>query len=146
MPKPQERDLEQTKVTFANWLELKLENINNLNVELLGGPENTGFSNETLSFNVSYNLDGDDVKKGMVLRFYPEGFFVFPDYDIHKQYLIMQKLADHEIKVPNVIWDEARGEAFGPSLYVMDMSSGEAPSDKPPFHQEGWVAESSEEV
>ena len=52
MPKPQERDLEQTKVTFANWLELKLENINNLNVELLGGPENTGFSNETLSFNV----------------------------------------------------------------------------------------------
>ena len=36
MPKPQERDLEQTKVTFANWLELKLENINNLNVELLG--------------------------------------------------------------------------------------------------------------
>ena len=80
MPKPQERDLEQTKVTFANWLELKLENINNLNVELLGGPENTGFSNETLSFNVSYSLDGDDVKKGMVLRFYPEGFFVFPDY------------------------------------------------------------------
>ena len=38
MPKPQERDLEQTKITFANWLELKLENINNLNVELLGGP------------------------------------------------------------------------------------------------------------
>ena len=43
MPKPQERDLEQTKVTFANWLELKLENIHNLNVELLGGPENTVF-------------------------------------------------------------------------------------------------------
>ena len=102
MPKPQERDLEQTKVTFANWLELKLENINNLNVELLGGPENTGFSNETLSFNVSYNLDGDDVKKGMVLRFYPEGFFVFPDYDIHKQYLIMQKLADHELSLIHI--------------------------------------------
>ena len=146
MPKPQERDLEQTKVTFANWLELKLENIHNLNVELLGGPENTGFSNETLSFNVSYNLDGDDVKKGMVLRFYPEGFFVFPDYDIHKQYLIMQKLADHEIKVPNVLWYEPSDEVFGTSFYVMEMASGDAPSDNPPFHQEGWVADSSEEV
>ena len=77
MPKPQERDLEQTKVTFANWLEFKLENINNLNVELLGGPENTGFSNETLSFNVSYNLDGDDVKKGMVLDFIQKAFLFF---------------------------------------------------------------------
>ena len=56
MPKPQERDLEETKITFTRWLESKLTDVNNLNVELLGGPENTGFSNETLSFNVAYEL------------------------------------------------------------------------------------------
>ena len=28
----------------------------------------------------------------------------------------------------------------------MEMASGDAPSDNPPFHQEGWVADSSEEV
>ena len=47
MPKPQERDLNQTKITFTKWLESKLTDAINLNVELLGGPENTGFSNET---------------------------------------------------------------------------------------------------
>ena len=84
MPKPQERDLDQTKIIFRSWLETQLDGATDLNVKLLGGPENTGFSNETLSFNVSYELKGAKINTGMVLRFYPEGFFVFPDYDIHK--------------------------------------------------------------
>ena len=67
MPKPQERDLEETKITFTRWLESKLTDVNNLNVELLGGPENTGFSNETLSFNVAYELGDKQIKTGMVL-------------------------------------------------------------------------------
>ena len=87
-----------------------------------------------------------NIQSGMVLRFYPEGFFVFPDYDIHKQYLIMQKLAGHEIKVPNVLWYEPSNDIFGTSFYVMEMARGDAPSDNPPFHQEGWVADASEEV
>ena len=41
MPKPQERDLNQTKITFTKWLESKLTDATNLNVELLGGPEKT---------------------------------------------------------------------------------------------------------
>ena len=52
MPKPQERDLDQTKIIFSSWLETQLDGATDLNVKLLGGPENTGFSNETLSFNV----------------------------------------------------------------------------------------------
>ena len=146
MPKPQERDLDQTKIIFSSWLETKLSGASNLDVELLGGPENTGFSNETLSFNVSYEFEGANINTGMVLRFYPEGFFVFPDYDIHKQFLIMQKLSGHDIKVPKVLWYESSDEVFGTSFYVMEMASGDAPSDNPPFHQEGWVAESSEDV
>ena len=116
MPKPQERDLEETKVIFTKWLESKLVDATDLNVELLGGPENTGFSNETLSFNVEYKTEEKQIKTGMVLRFYPEGFFVFPDYDIHKQYLIMQKLSDHDIKVPNVLWYESSDDIFGTSF------------------------------
>ena len=146
MPKPQERDLDQTKVIFTKWLESKLVDATDLNVELLGGPENTGFSNETLSFNVEYKTEEKQIKTGMVLRFYPEGFFVFPDYDIHKQYLIMHKLADHDVKVPKVLWYEPSDDIFGTSFYVMEMAQGDAPSDNPPFHQEGWVADSSEEV
>ena len=50
------------------------------------------------------------------------------DYDIHKQFLIMQKLADHDIKV---LWYEPSDEVFGTSFYVMEMASGDAPSDNP---------------
>ena len=146
MPKPQERNQEETKVIFQSWLDKKLVNASNISIEILGGPENTGFSNETLSFNVSYSHDGQDVSQGMVLRFYPEGFFVFPDYDIYKQFLIMQKLSTYNIKVPNVLWYESSTEVFGTSFYVMEMAKGEAPSDNPPFHQEGWVVDSSEDV
>ena len=91
MPKPQERNQEETKIIFQSWLKNKLDAATNISVKILGGPENTGFSNETLSFEVSYSLNDETIKKGMVLRFYPEGFFVFPDYDIHKQFLIMLK-------------------------------------------------------
>ena len=146
MPKPQERNQEETKVIFQSWLEDKLTSASDVKVEILGGPENTGFSNETLSFQVSYSLNNENLSKGMVLRFYPEGFFVFPDYDIHKQFLIMQKLSAHNIKVPNVLWYEESDEVFGTSFYVMEMAEGDAPSDNPPFHQEGWVADSSEEI
>jgi aminoglycoside phosphotransferase (APT) family kinase protein len=58
----------------------------------------------------------------------------------------MQKLSEHDIKVPNVLWYEPSDEVFGTSFYVMEMASGDAPSDNPPFHQEGWVADSSEDV
>ena len=139
MPKPQERDLDATKVIFSNWIETKLDGATDLDVELLGGPENTGFSNETISFNVSYKLEDTRIKTGMVLRFYPEGFFVFPDYDIHKQFLIMQKLADHDIKVPKVLWYEPSDEVFGTSFYVMEMASGDAPSDILRFIKRGGL-------
>ncbi len=79
MPKPQERNQEETKVIFQNWLVKKLHEASDLHVEILGGPENTGFSNETLSFQVSYTLNNEQVSSGLVLRFYPEGFFVFPE-------------------------------------------------------------------
>ena len=64
MPKPQERDLDQTKIIFSSWLETQLDGVTNLEVELLGGPENTGFSNETLSFNVSYELEDEKINTG----------------------------------------------------------------------------------
>ena len=46
----------------------------------------------------------------------------------------MQKLSDHDIKVPNVLWYESSDDIFGTSFYVMEMAKGDAPSDNPPFH------------
>ena len=53
MPAPQERDLNKATEDFKNWLINEKDQDASIIVEVLGGPENTGFSNETLSFNVT---------------------------------------------------------------------------------------------
>ena len=53
MPAPQERDLNKATEDFKNWLINEKDQDASIVVEVLGGPENTGFSNETLSFNVT---------------------------------------------------------------------------------------------
>ena len=142
MPAPQERDLKKASLSFKKWL-IEQKNLSTgIDVSILGGPENTGFSNETLSFVVK---DGDSID-GYVLRFNPSGYLVFPEYDIKKQYLIMKELINHNIKVPEVVWYEENEEYLDSSFYVMKMCTGEAPSDNPPFHQEGWLADSSEDI
>ena len=78
MPAPQERDLNKATEDFKNWLINEKDQDASIIVEVLGGPENTGFSNETLSFNVTKGAK----TTGYVLRFHPSGFLVFPEYDM----------------------------------------------------------------
>ena len=56
MPAPQERDLNKATEDFKNWLINEKDQDASIIVEVLGGPENTGFSNETLSFNVTQGM------------------------------------------------------------------------------------------
>ena len=67
MPAPQERDLNKATEDFKNWLINEKDQDASIAVEVLGGPENTGFSNETLSFNVTQGTE----TTGYVLRFHP---------------------------------------------------------------------------
>ena len=94
MPAPQERDLNKATEDFKNWLINEKDQDASIVVEVLGGPENTGFSNETLSFNVTQGTE----TTGYVLRFHPSGFLVFPEYDIEKQFLIMKELSAFGVK------------------------------------------------
>ena len=142
MPAPQERDLNKATSSFKSWLIHEKGLDKNLDVEILGGPENTGFSNETLSFIVTEK----NKKTGYVLRFHPTGYFVFPEYDIEKQFLIMKHLRPLGIKVPEVVWYEPNPDFLESAFYVMKMCDGQAPSDNPPFHQEGWLFDSNEEL
>ena len=71
MPKPQERDLEQTKITFANWLELKLENINNLNGKKLSDKDIDAFKIMELDLNASWPIIQKKFKT-LVKKFHPD--------------------------------------------------------------------------
>ncbi|MEK9649408.1 MAG: phosphotransferase family protein [Gammaproteobacteria bacterium] len=143
MPAPQERDLVKTATSLKEWFIHSQGLDPDIKIQIKGGPENTGFSNETLTFSIQFNNGKSD---GYVIRFTPKGYKVFPEYDIKKQYQLMHFLEKHGVKVPHVIAFEDDTSILDSSFYLMRECSGQAPSDNPPFHQVGWVFDASPEV
>lgn len=104
-------------------------------------PSPGGFSTETFLFDVE-NVDGDTL--GLVFRRPPE-FAILPDYDLRRQYLVMQRLAGSPVPVPTVRWIEAGDAALGTQYLVMDRIEGVVGvSDVPPYHGAGIFAETDD--
>jgi aminoglycoside phosphotransferase (APT) family kinase protein len=104
-----------------------------------------GFSTETFLFDlvgVSSGLGGArDDTVGLVFRRPPE-YQILPDYDLRRQYLTMQRLADSAIPVPTVRWIDPTPQALGTPYFVMDrIDDTITVSDFPPYHQAGIFAE-----
>ncbi|MEU8899310.1 phosphotransferase family protein [Nocardia sp. NPDC048505] len=91
-----------------------------------------GFATETYLFEVE---DGFGAVP-LVLRRPPEDA-LFPDYDLLRQVLVMQRLADTPIPVPTVAWLERGDAQLGSPYFVMNRLEGEAPSDFPSYHTAG---------
>ena len=77
------------------------------------------------------------------MRVEPSGFPLFPEYDLPMQFKVMGALAQTEVPVPRMLWEERTGHVIGAAFYVMSRVEGQAPSDNPPYNTEGWVTELS---
>lgn len=143
MPAPIGRDLERTREQLRDWLGEQLAGASDVAVGPLTGPAGTGFSSDTLLFDISYREGGEDRTLGLVARIHPSGFQLFPEYDLGAQYSIMKALADTDVKVPKMLWQETTGEVLGEAFYIMERIEGEAPADNPPYTATGFVKEMS---
>lgn len=81
MPAPRGRDFEKTRQQLAEWLHAKLPRATELLVSPLSGPAATGFSNDTLLFELESVEDGRREHRALVARIEPTGFGIFPSYD-----------------------------------------------------------------
>jgi aminoglycoside phosphotransferase (APT) family kinase protein len=105
-------------------------------------PSPGGFSTETFLFDVVGLDDGGSL--GLVFRRPPE-CQILPDYDLRRQYLVMQRLAASPIPVPTVRWLDATADALGTQYLVMDrIDDVVGVSDVPPYHQAGLFAETDD--
>ncbi|MGV0745577.1 phosphotransferase family protein [Mycolicibacterium sp. XJ870] len=105
-------------------------------------PSPGGFSTETFLFDLE-GLD-DGATHGLVFRRPPE-FQILPDYDLRRQYLVMERLAASPIPVPTVRWIDATGDAVGTQYLVMDrIDDVVGVSDVPPYHEAGIYAETDD--
>lgn len=141
MPHPEKRDLELTGRQLEEWFRKRLPRAEEMAVSGLAGPSDTGFSSETLLFELAYRQDGKRRHEDLVARLEPTGFTVFPSYDVGLQFRVMKILGNTDVPVPRMRWFEEDAEPLGVPFYVMDRVRGRVPSDNPPMHTAGWVAE-----
>ena len=143
----EERDLEQTAEQLRAWLAPKLSlPAEEVHIEDLDAPLSTGFSSDTLLFDLVYAKDGAARREGLVARLEPEEYVMFPHYDVAAQAKVLQRLEHTDVPVPVVRWFEPDKTAVGVPFYVMTRIEGRIPSDNPPMHDEGWLAEETSEA
>jgi aminoglycoside phosphotransferase (APT) family kinase protein len=139
------RDLARTREQLLGWLVGKLPDARAIELSELSGPAATGFSNDTLLFDLAYQQDGRRVSRALVCRIEPTGFGVFPRYDVAQQYRVMRALHGSRVPVPEMAWLEQDPCVLGAPFFVMERVAGRIPSDNPTYHTSGWVVESSPE-
>jgi len=145
MEKKVERDVAKTTEAFNKWFAEKMPERQELHVENLEAPQATGFSSETIMFDLVWTEDGAKQVERAVARIKPSGDFqVFPLYDIKLQYEIMRILGEKtDVPVPPMLGYEPDESVIGDEFYCMDFVNGIVPTDQPPYHTAGWVPERS---
>ncbi|HEY9315353.1 phosphotransferase family protein [Williamsia sp.] len=110
-------------------------------------PAEQGFSTETYLFDL-VDVESSDTAatgtQGLVFR-RPPDFAVLPDFDLRRQYLVMQRLANSAVPVPKTRWIDAEGVDLGTPYFVMDrIDDVVSVSDVPSYHHEGVFAETDD--
>ena len=139
-----QRDLEADRERLTTWLRGRLGDATDVRITDLVAPQSSGFSNETLLFDLEYAQNGRVRRDALVVRIEPMGEKVFPEYDLGLQFRTMQMLSGTDVPVPRVYWIEERDRSvLGGAFYVMGQVPGRVPTDQPPYHAGGWMTEAS---
>ncbi len=136
------RGVAESSEALSKWFAARMPEREGLHVEGLEVPQATGFSSETLMFDLVWTENGTEKHERAVARLNPHGDFLsFPHYDIKMQFDIMSSLAATDVPVPPMLGYEADESILGDEFYVMDFVDGVIPTDQPPYHTAGWVPE-----
>jgi aminoglycoside phosphotransferase (APT) family kinase protein len=141
VPIPAQRDIEQSTKQLAAWLAAKVGA--DVTLGEFAGPGATGFSNETIIVDATYNGTVDK----LVVRVAPTGYTLFPDAAFEAQRDILVTLGTRTgIPVPSVRWYETDPAVLGAPFFVMGFVDGLIPPDNPPYTLEGWLKDASPEI
>jgi aminoglycoside phosphotransferase (APT) family kinase protein len=123
---------------LKSWFQERLADVEQLEIVDLASPQ-IGYSSETLLFDLRYRRAGETVTEPLVVRMEPRGIPVFSRYDLTLQFRIMKTLAGSDVPVPGMRWFEDDRSLFGSPFYIMDRVAGDIPTDRPPYHIDGWL-------
>lgn len=133
--------MQDTARKLQKWLTARLPQSSDLRISDLSSPSVTGFSSDTLLFDLERVESGRPKRDSLVIRLEPRGFNVFPSYDVGLQFKIMKALASTDVPVPEMLWHEPDPAPLGARFYVMRRLDGWVPSDNPPYNTSGRLFE-----
>jgi aminoglycoside phosphotransferase (APT) family kinase protein len=133
-----ERDPAATRAALADWLSART-GVDEVEVGEVSIPGLSGFSNETLLFDASWDDGQGPVAHPLVIRVEPSGHTVFPSTEFDTQVQVLRALdAEGTVPVPGVLWFEEDTSVLGDRFVTMPRVAGEVPPDTPSYHQDGW--------
>ncbi len=139
-----QRDLDALRESLTKWLAGRLPSAAELALSPLKQP-GAGLSNETYLFDARWRVGGRQETASLVVRLEPTDFLVFPEYDLGKQFRVLQCLAETDVPVPRARWFENDPNVIGCAFYVMDRLDGIVPSEVPPYHTFGLLHDATPE-
>jgi aminoglycoside phosphotransferase (APT) family kinase protein len=140
-----ERDQAQTRSALAAWLGART-GADSVEVGEVSIPGLSGFSNETLLVDATWDAGGGPATRGLALRVEPSGHQVFPSTEFDAQVRVLRALhRDGSVPVPEVLWFEEDLSVLGARFIAMPRVGGQVPADSPSYHVEGWVVALSED-
>ena len=106
-----------------------------------------GFSTETFLFELETDAGAGTPNNLPQLVFRrPPQVSLFPDYDLLRQVLVMNRLQATPVTVPVVCWLDRGDDALGTPYYVMEqVSTVGSPGEFPPYHAAGLYFDASPE-
>lgn len=136
-----ERDEAATRASLAQWLGART-GTSDVEVGELSIPGLSGFSNETLLFDATWDSGAGPEQRHLVVRVEPIGHQVFPSTEFDAQVAVLRALgAERSVPVPEVLWFEEDRTILGDRFLVMPRVDGQVPADNPSYHADGWVTE-----
>jgi aminoglycoside phosphotransferase (APT) family kinase protein len=135
------RDREELRSSMEAWLSGAGLGSRVTSLEI---PEHTGVS--SLSVMLEVEGEGLTAPDRLVARLAPDASAVpvFPTYDLEKQFLLLEHLADQPgVRVPRVRQLELDPGPLGVPFFVMDRIDGQIPPDILPYPFGSWVTEAS---
>lgn len=129
-------NIDELQTKLVPWLQKKMPQAQGITVSNMKPPE-SGFASETFMFNLTWKEAGQQKSQEMVFR-RPPLLAVFPDYDLRRQFLVMQRLQGNNVPVPKVYWQVEQDEGIlGTPFYIMERLPGTTPPDFPLYHSAG---------
>ena len=141
------KDRSSYGVALQQWFARQRPAANDVTVSGIDIPAATGFSNETVFFDVDWTEGGAAMRERFVARIEPATGALFPAQTAHcavsveVQFRAMQLVGAHGVPMCPLVGYEPDPAVLGQPFFVMGFVEGVVPADVPRYSQAGFLVD-----